>query len=362
MKCYIPFHGLTIDPTGNVIYCCVDKPNPQVNAHIDDIDDLEEYWKSNRKDVWAAFESNKQHLHNPCNQCYDENGVKDYTVADIYGNMVRNNYINWHEDKDKLRYLEWTTSNICNQMCVMCSSRYSTIWQKYDEEFGREVYPTTQLSNSAIDKIKKLVPNLEYVVIKGGEPFADMKNMALLEYMGKTNSNCKINIVSNLQGITQRHIDILKTLPNLDLNASIDGIGREYDWIRGGNFDRTIDNMKSIYEQTGIKTTVIVTISVYNFHSLEKILDFFYNKEYCKFITMYNVVQSPEWCNPRFLDENDIEETLFWLRKYDLKLHKKHDFGNLLNMTPMRPREGHWEKWTEYTNKINNIRGFEISW
>ena len=41
--------------------------------------------------------------------------------------------------------------------------------------------------------------------------------------------------------ITPEAMGILKRLPNLNIYASVDGVGKVYDWIRGGVFNKTID-------------------------------------------------------------------------------------------------------------------------
>ena len=65
--------------------------------------------------------------------------------------------------KGKVQYLEYTTSNVCNQKCVMCSSKFSTQWADIESIFGRKSYPTQSLSDKSIDKIIKIDKILLYL-------------------------------------------------------------------------------------------------------------------------------------------------------------------------------------------------------
>ena len=42
--CIIPFNGLTLGPSGDVLLCCVSSTHPL--GHIDDIPDLQEFFES----------------------------------------------------------------------------------------------------------------------------------------------------------------------------------------------------------------------------------------------------------------------------------------------------------------------------
>ena len=112
-----------------------------------------------------------------------------------------------------------TTSNICNQTCVMCNSYFSTKWKKLEHHFikagfkeERYPHPTMAYSKESTDKILKVLPNLKILQIKGGEPFADKNNLKILTKLAEVNPNCKVILVSNFQKYTKRMVACIRRI------------------------------------------------------------------------------------------------------------------------------------------------------
>ena len=368
--CYIPFHGFCIDPSGFLSYCCMD--NARVNFldkkrvykqfHIEDVEDLQEWWETTYEPVWETYVENMQGSINPCFRCFDKNAVKGKrSVKSSYDNNLKEKKIKWQFDfvNPKVRFLEYTVSNICNQMCVMCSGRCSTQWHDYDEQFGRGKEKLTRISNKSIDKIKKLVPNLSVIYVKGGEPLADTKNMEILEHVAETNPNCVINMTSNIQSITKKNFNILKKLKNLNIYASIDGIHEVYNWIRGGNFDNMIENAKKIYYECGHQIRPSTTISIYNFFSLDEIVGYFNNKPYVSWQQCYNLVDWPSWASVLYMPEDVFNEAME-NNKNLLSKYKNVTFGNLFQIEN-KFDQNVVNRSKKYTETMNGIRGFNIT-
>lgn len=368
--CYIPFHGFCIDPGGFLSYCCMD--NVGVNfldkkrvyepKHIEEVEDLQEWWEKSYEPVWETYVKNEQNSLNPCHRCFSKNAMKGKRpVKASYDDNLQKGKIKWDFDfsNPKVKFLEYTVSNICNQMCVMCSGRCSTQWHDFDEQFGRQRGKLTRISNKSVEKIKKLIPNLNVIFVKGGEPFADTKNMEILEYVADVNPNCLINMTSNIQSISQKHFKILKKLKNLRIHASIDGIDEVYNWIRGGDFKKTVENAEKIYYECGHKIQPTTTITIYNFFSLIKIVDYFNDKSYVKWQHCYNVVDWPNWASVIHFPENIFDKAMND-NKNVLPNYKNVNYANLFKV------ENKYDKKIidtakKYTETMNNIRGFNIT-
>ena len=85
--CYIPFHGFCIDPQGWLTMCCMDPrgeikwqknkeetfPRLYKKSHIDDVEDLQEWWVDTYEVVWQKYFDNEQHSITPCVKCFDKN-------------------------------------------------------------------------------------------------------------------------------------------------------------------------------------------------------------------------------------------------------------------------------------------------
>lgn len=377
--CYIPFHGLTIDPSGHLTFCCMDYPSINQTSnkitdrwfptqHIDDVDDIELWWKTNYKQVWEDYTTNKDISGiRPCTGCFKGiNRRKSTTVQESYQRNLEKGKLEWEFDPSdpKIKFLEFTTSNICNQMCVMCSSRHSTQWYDHMPDFNRQHISDSKLlkiSDSAIAKIKKLIPQLSHVMIKGGEPLSDMKNLELLEYLGEVNPDCTVAMTSNFQGLTNRHINILKKIKNPKIYVSIDGTNEIFNWIRGGDFNKVDENIKKFFLETGQKVQITITTSIYNFFNTNRIFEHFANRQEIIWFQHHNVVSFPKWCDSRNLPEDIFEPQMIKNLEMGRKYSKICQFDNYFYMSnnPYNPEI--IEHMKNYTLKMNLIRGFDIT-
>tara|TARA_A100001515_G_scaffold142410_1_gene141159 strand:- start:617 stop:1375 length:759 start_codon:yes stop_codon:yes gene_type:complete len=144
--------------------------------------------------------------------------------------------------------------------------------------FGSYNHNLHRLESSDIDKIKKLLPNLDRIDVKGGEPFADKNNFTILEELMKINPTCRIHFCTNFYKVPQTFIDLFKKYNHYPyLSASIDGVYDVYNYVRSTPFNQTIDNIKNWYDQTGKKVSVSTSCSIYTMYNLKEYFDFFEN-------------------------------------------------------------------------------------
>lgn len=333
MRCLVPETGLTINPLGEIVLCCAGD-NVAV-SHIKDIEDVEEFFNSNvYNDIRYNFKNNNYPPQ--CDVCVIHNKAGRIARFDSYN---RFEFPTHEEDIQKdsrpIRFLEITTSNICNQMCVTCSGKYSSKWAPYEQmaidsglpwrnenhKFHTAMY---KMTDGDVDKILKIVPGLQHLTIKGGEPFADPNNIKILQRLADTNPNCRVEICTNFQLVTNTVIDLLHRLTEVHIQASIDGVNEMYDWIRGGNFKRTVNNIKRYHAVAGRKPVIVSTISIYNWMHLPELIDFWKDIEGIDRISMANLVTFPKYCSPLYLHQRHIQEGLNNFFNY-LKSYKKEN-------------------------------------
>jgi MoaA/NifB/PqqE/SkfB family radical SAM enzyme len=300
--CKHPFTGFYIGPTGNIVLCCMGQDLPL--AHIDNVDDLELFYNDSVMEKFRkGLGQGKYSIMPPCNTCYqmelqDLNPFKTSMGNTFKFKNFDDDWKAWQmNDHRPMRYLEYTLSNICNADCATCNSEWSSKWQELDRKFNRSVTPLQKVADKNIAKIEKVLYGLEHLMIKGGEPFADIRNIRILQKLIEVNPNCQVHIVSNFHAITPEAMDIIANLPNVNFIASIDAVTSEtYKWIRGGNFEKTIANMKTVSKLTNNKISVNVTISLYNYFLLDKIRKFFAEQQlegYFKNINFSSIAREP---------------------------------------------------------------------
>ena len=354
--CKVPSVSLNISPQGYLTLCC--SAGSHTLEHISKVDSIEEFFNSSVMDYYRdELEKGNIETLNPCNKCYkmNQDGFSTFRtrIEEDYFKFPKEELDNKARQVGMnvpIRHLEYTLSNICNQSCAMCSSWFSHTWKEIDKKFGRKVYPLAKLNEESIEKIEKVLYGLDYIEIKGGEPFADIRNLRILKKLIEVNPKCNIHIVTNMQSITPEAMSILKQLPNIKLFASIDGVGKVYDWIRGGNFEKTVSNMENFYNETGNTIQIGTTISLYNFYSLERVQEYFENKPYIHNIVFDNWVRSPLYSSPLCLPED----------MFNKRLEELKQRINIVPTTWYHARDNLKQRFLEETEKMNEHRGFNL--
>lgn len=363
--CQAPFTGFVIGPIGDIKYCCMSSSGKQKTSigNIEDIEDLEEFFRTSKdlNFIRNEFLNDRYSSIEYCSSCYksEQCGYSTFKniIGDKYPHPVQPDYI---------RYLEFTTSNICNAACSMCSSAYSSSWMKYEKSVGREIFPIAKLSEKSIEKIVKVLPKLDWLSIKGGEPFADKNNFYILNKLFDTNTNCNVSINSNMSILDQKHLETIKRNPKkVFLFASIDGIGKVYNWIRSTDFNVVTSNMEKLYYETGIQSEITITLDVYNYFNLIELIDYFLPKPYVNKIAYRNVILTPKY-SILSLPEDLFNEQRNKIIKYHE--HKKNEFNysNKFDMTSFEhfvmlknPIENK-ELVFDLIDKMNAVRGFDL--
>ena len=344
MKCYWPWQGMTICPQGYINLCCNTRKSTPFSVNIKDVESLWDVWygeeymrvRSQMEEIgWERMPS--------CATC--KKGINKAPLHHSQS-LFHKGLING------LYYLELSTSNVCNQMCVMCNSEFSTKWQDHEEKFDRLAQPTFSYSDEDIDKIIEVMTDVRYIQFKGGEPFADLKNLRIIK---AARQDCNIYFTSNMQHVPKAFEDEIVGR-DVGISASIDGIGRLFNWIRGGDFDRVIDNMERLYSK-GLKPfQVNVCVSAYNVRHLREIVDYFKDKPFVRPIEFNNnsIVVGPWWCSVTKLFDQD---------EYDQIINDQFE-GTDVDITSLKNLkcqkiEYQTHAFAKYTSIMNEVRGFE---
>jgi len=351
--CEAPFIGITIDPGGNINACCNTLDRHQfAHSHITEVDDLEEFFKGKqyerlRKQMTAVGPEGI----NNCKLC---SNAKEGGEAEIKNYWRRAEQVFFKPGEPlKLHFLEMTTSNICNQTCVMCNSYFSTKWKKLEPLFDRGVNPTFSMSDESIDKILDSLYNLKVLQIKGGEPFADKNNLKILTRLVEVNPDCKVILVSNFQHIPDEWWPVLMALNCLQVGASIDGTHEMFDWIRGGSFDKVTENIKEFNRLIDCKFgfSINMCISIYNLYNIKATQEYF--KDYS--CNVYNVVQSPNYLSPAIVPKDKLQKII----QDEYGDDKTAVSPNLLNVNHVIDQDL-VAKFYNHTKIMNMVRKFDV--
>lgn len=276
-QCGYANKGLCVLPMGKIAPCCVINTGP-----LEYFKGLDQFFEGQPfSSIRNANENNNVLASNWCSMCKLH---EDRGEISLRQRLV-NNPIKDTSETIVPRLLDISFGNTCNLDCVMCSQDYSSKWAsthgKNPEVAELIGHPTgaksSTLSYTQIDKILSISPNLERVIIKGGEPLYDKKALYFLEKLQVLNKNVTLNLVTNLTLLTDKTLKILSNYKNINVIVSIDGMGDVYKWIRGYDWDIVDKNIQKCIDKN-IKTSIQFTITAFNIAQLEDTYKYYKQK------------------------------------------------------------------------------------
>lgn len=348
INCPLPNSGIFISPNGNLSPCCI------ITSEGSQFIETSQFTTdANLLSVRESF-ANGRLLENPlCNECriHEENGTVSHAGR-----------ISWLNKKDETasilpRYLDISFSNTCNYDCVMCNPYNSSKWEQFYKNnknrfsflSGHPLFNFDKMDSISYDQIDDIIknwgPTLERVTVKGGEPFYDKKALYFIKRIAEVNPNLSLSFSTNGSILND---DILKTLlrfKNVAPTLSCDGIGKVYEWIRGGSWETYYNNMKTFSQHFHRSTVISVCLSVYNFLSMEELLDL---------LTDHGLRWQILVATNTYLNYNHIPKSIY--DKIMPNLTKKHN----VQFPWTKQEDFKYNNFIKFTEILNQRRGFNI--
>ena len=362
--------GLTINPDGSIVLCCVSSQNKL--AHISEIDDLNKFYNS------YLFNYIREKMKSgllPTESCQACNFAREQGHTAAIDSWVREK-IKWTSDDidyHTISFLEFAPSNICNQNCVMCGSFYSSKWveweldaiedgltfrfkekHQYVTNFHNEVW---SMDDKDLQKIYDVLHNVKRINLKGGEPFADKRNYDLIRHCMKLKNPPIISSTTNFSSIPNEIMDLICDYPKFRMGVSIDGTDKVYEWVRGASYKQTIDNCHTYMKRSNNGILVVTaTPTIYTLYSLD---DYMLEMKSLGFKRM----QFMSCTSPKYVSIEAEENLDYYVQKYEKFLStydgmKVHFFENIYNRKyDINIDKSNVRDWIEFMNKK---RGFDI--
>ena len=390
VTCTAPLTSILVDTNKGIRPCCYYQDGFLGNVNDNTISEIitNDKWKKLKEQMYAnewpngclLCKKNEETMGSSLRQNYFENS----TAEDI--------------DNEKLTYLEFNGSNICNLACVHCHSLYSSKWHierkklikivdTYDTDKRkrassiRPIEVGTYLDsdgttldkmhlpnpNLVLENIKQLdLTNLRTISFRGGEPFLNSETKTILEYADTQGllNHVHVSVTTNGTYIDDAVIELLKKCKTVHINMSIDGIGDLFNYIRYGDakFETIEPNIAKLNEIPNAGILISVASMNYNAFNLLEIRDWTilmsekYNKVQ-RLAGFNNCVVSPDYLSLATLS-NDA-------RKYLVEFYTKNSIDNefqyVINLLSNEfLGEQIHNQWVEYTKLLEAVRGNKI--
>ena len=357
--CVHPWVNLEVYNTGTYDFCCIAK-----TSHLTGEDgEILQVEKHTPKEAWNAkslrqirkdmLDGKKLDI---CKNCWYQESIGKESYRKRHNNewthrlgkeeiqrRVRYSVDNDYYVDTPPDYLDLRLGSICNLKCRMCNvwnsnqiekehlklktnNMYADIWSR---QYGRDVN-ITPLSNEWLEaesfweQLHEYIPTLKKVYFTGGEPTLVQSNYSFMEEMIDQGFQNKIDLFfnTNCTNVQPRWLETLSKFKNVQINASIDGVGPVNDYIRApSNWSAIYKNFIDMANLRNVRLDISPVIQTYNILDIGNILNLAQETSHKtgKIVDVdFLLCNSPFHLDPLNLDDN-VRTTAF------LKLQKWQD-------------------------------------
>lgn len=265
--CYAPHAGLYLRPDGVVLPCCANA-RPVGTVTGPRRQSLLDIWRGERHvEVRRALEADDFRL--GCDGCIPgPGGGAARTVARAF-----DGYASDETDPAWPRHLDLALSNTCNLQCVMCNGDLSSAIRT-----GREGRPPARSAydEAFFTELRGLLPHLETIHFKGGEPFLSTEVGRVWDDLLATQATAEVRVTTNGTHLTERGAAYVRDL-RMHVLVSIDAIDPDaYRAIRiGAEIDRVLANLdrfQQLTSEAGASTSLVFCLMDRNVDQLRPVL------------------------------------------------------------------------------------------
>lgn len=349
MKCYAPWHALSIRFNGDVVPDCV-YTGRHGNLLKDDLPTILRnpgLIHTQRTIAAGQFPSN-------CSQCTLKESTNGHSRRKFFEQVLNPMLKPESKLRNDIYFLEFNMSNVCNLKCRMCSGVNSTAWIKEDlklDKMGvqRPIHEPDfgyrNLSPDIVDRLfeyPEYFKNLQYVNIKGGEPYMEPANKQIMQKLIDLDlaKNITLDISTNGTVVDLEFDELAHQFKETKWHISIEGTGKLYEYIRGGDnfpFEQLVDNLQQLDKMD--RLIFAGTIMTYNVCHVKDIVDWFFKIKKPHYeLYVNNVVTTPAYLNPQILPEHILDGTGYRHKDSPAAL----------------------EQFVDFTRKVDELRGTDV--
>lgn len=260
--CSWPFRTIMIQADQTYKVCCNGADFPNLTTHT--VTANEAFHSSEFENIRTNLKNGIKDPH--CDKCWklEESGAESLRLQ----NTSTSDY-NAEEITKSPRIEEMFVGlgNTCNLKCRTCGPGESSIWVKEIEKsdgIKHPIYLEPDTSDFFKSFKQDVMPHLKEIHFTGGEPTLIKSTNRILELLDPS-----VNVSMNTN-CTMKLPDTLNKFNEVEIFASIDGIGDKFNYIRHpGNWEEVYTNLKLM--TSNFNVIIACTISVYNVFYIDEV-------------------------------------------------------------------------------------------
>lgn len=322
--CSAIHHGFCVTAYGGLNPCCATVGD---FSKLKTDDDASDYWNNNGYLNYAREAEYTDEWIPECTNCLrkNERGIIsrkdkfDQWYSDINEEFTKKN-------PKSIVHFDISFGTTCSQQCIMCNSRFSSKWLADDialKEEGNDVRMWKQfdlanwsITHEQLDQIASLVDeHTRKIEIKGGEPLYDKRFEYFVNKVLEKNPDVEFSTNTNGMHFNDKTIEMLNNIKRLNIDVSIDGTGKLYEWVRSSDWDELEKNWNNVLGKLKHTPNLNYTTMCYNVDHIEKMYQWAANTAHkfgrehltCNFT---QIVTTPKYMAPEYASKERLHNAL----------------------------------------------------
>jgi MoaA/NifB/PqqE/SkfB family radical SAM enzyme len=273
--CPMPWMHMMINQSGGVKACCVYNTTIGniVNNSINEVFHNQHYVQL-RQHLLAGEKVAE------CDRCWnlEDRGSTSNRLRHL--SFLKKDLLTKYLDSPTISSLDLSPGNTCNFKCRICNPDSSSLFAQEVQSVNKLVpvksFNWAESNATVIDEISNLMPSLTNLDMYGGEPFLIKPLVRLLQQAIEQGQSEHIRLHYNSNGsVYPEHlIEYWKKFKHIDIQFSIDNVGKRFELERGGQWKQVHTNISKLVDLglPNLKISIMPTISIMNILYLDEIL------------------------------------------------------------------------------------------
>ena len=302
-----------------------------------------------------------------CQQCWHKEDMGMRSLRQMFISKYKRKGL-WKDFKDRVQRniiretpeeLDLKLGNFCNLSCRMCSgfssSKVSAEYKKIKKETGVALGNDYEMNLKVLpwydwpeflDLLYYFINNgVRSIKFTGGEPLMVPNVRKVIEYCIETDKakDLEFQIITNMTLLDESWMDLFREFRHVSINASIDGIGKTYEYIRkNANWTDVLKNLENLSnhenahvhdkivngkvetnENKSIMQNITFTLSIYYILEAKNIIDL--RRKLGCYLTCIPVF-TPEYLDVKYAPELLKEDAIEILDSIDFMNITEQDF------------------------------------
>jgi sulfatase maturation enzyme AslB (radical SAM superfamily) len=274
----------------------------------------------------------------------------------------------------RLVYWDFRFSNICNMKCRSCGPQLSSGWYEDEKKLNGRLPPDVPDRTIESNLWEDLLPHFDWVeeiYFAGGEPLIMEEHYRILNRLLELEKT-DVRIRYNTNFSTMRYkkldaIDAWSNFKNVEIGASLDGMGKQAEYIRSGTkWQQVLDNRERMKLKVPHANFYInCTVSVQNAYHIVDFYKWAVESDFIPYVDSFriNIVQNPLKLRMQMLPTHHkqaltklYKETAEWAKTKGSNGLVVDQWESLINFLNDQDQPENLEQFKTYMGAIDNIR------